>query len=110
MLKIKNILTFNYLSTKDVEGATPQFWTWLFGFPCPEKLDSCADYVENIATFDGDYIRQQISVRELLWQSENGLFEEEREENRISTENLAIFAELLILIKQQKIDFITRAF
>lgn len=104
-IKIKNILTFKFASTKDIEGPHTSllFWDWLFSFD--SDTTNIADFVETVHDHSSDCIRQQISIKELseFWDKNRAVMLE-------SSSKYAIMAMVLIdHCLENEIDFITRA-
>lgn len=105
-IKIKNIITFKFVSTKDIDGTFTSllFWDWLFSYGSDST--NIAEYVETVlGGWENEVIRYQISIKELqeFWNNN-------REDMLESSSKYATMAMVLIdHCINNEIDFITRA-
>lgn len=57
-IKLRNIINFKFISTKDVDGSSPLFWDWLFAYDSDST--NIAEFVETVHAHSSDCIRHQI--------------------------------------------------
>lgn len=102
-IKLKNIINFKFISTKDVDGTTPLFWDWLFSYD--SDLTCIADFVETVHDHSADCIRQQIAVKDL-----SDFWQDNREKMLESSAKYGTMTMVLIShCLENEIDFITKA-